>query len=109
MVYFVTEICKFLSILFFPLTQKLPSPSDSDAIDKRVQSPLNVLEVSDPKICILAHLMSPLEPLDPVEESPLNHPLIKQRTTATELLNEVQQTNSAIGGMLLANMERNGK
>jgi hypothetical protein len=45
--------------------------------------------VSDPKVCILAHLMSPLEPLDPLLESPLSHPLIKQRTVASELLNEV--------------------
>lgn len=52
-------------------------------------STLSVLEVSDPKVCILAHLMSPLEPLDPLLESPLSHPLIKQRAVASELLNEV--------------------
>lgn len=33
--------------------------------------------------------MSPLEPIDPVVESPLAHPLIKQRNVASELLNEV--------------------
>lgn len=65
-----------------------------------------MLEVSDPKICILAHLMSPLEPIDPLLESPLAHPLMKQRAVASELLNEVQQGNNAVGGMLLANMER---
>jgi len=48
-----------------------------------------VLEVNDPKVCILAHLMSPLEPIDPVMESPLSHPLLKQRAIASELLNEV--------------------
>lgn len=85
--------------------QKLPSPTDSS----QGQSPLNVLEVSDPKICVLAHLMSPLESIDPIEESSLNNPLVKQRTVATELLNEIQQTDMAIGGMLLANMERNSK
>lgn len=69
--------------------------------------------------------MSPLEPLDPLLESPLSHPLIKQRAIASELLNEViiiilsmehfliafkqiQQGNKASGGMLLANMERHG-
>lgn len=67
------------------------------------------MEVSDPKLCILAHLMSPLEPIDPVVESPLSHPLLKQRAVASELLMEVQQANTAIGGMLLANMERNCK
>lgn len=47
------------------------------------------MEVSDPKLYILAHLMSPLEPIDPVLESPLAHPLLKQRAVAAELLNEV--------------------
>lgn len=51
--------------------------------------------------------MSPLEPIDPVVESPLSHPLLKQRSVAAELLNDVQQANTAVGGMLLANMERN--
>lgn len=66
------------------------------------------MEVSDPKVCILAHLMSPLEAIDPIVESPLSHPLQKQRAIASELLTEVQQANNAIGGMLLVNMERNG-
>lgn len=52
--------------------------------------------------------MSPLEPIDPMIESPLSHPLLKQRAIASELLTEVQQANTAIGGMLLTNMERNG-
>lgn len=87
--------------------------------------------MSDPKLCILAHLMSPLEPVDPILESPLSHPLLKQKAVASELLNEVkrfqfffccynyvylflflnvkvQQANTAVGGMLLANMERTG-
>ncbi|XP_055596157.1 uncharacterized protein LOC129746506 isoform X3 [Uranotaenia lowii] len=82
---------------------QLPSP---DTTDNSAVGPLSVLEVSDPKICILAHLMSPLEPIDPLLESPLAHPLSKQRAVASELLNEVQQGNNAVGGMLLANMER---
>ena len=52
--------------------------------------------------------MSPLEPIDPVLESPLVQPLFKQRVTAGELLNEISQTKTAVTGMLLANMERNG-
>lgn len=68
-----------------------------------------MLEVADPKVCILAHLMSPLEPIEPILESPLAHPLLKQRSIAGELLNEVQQANTATGAMLLANMERTGE
>lgn len=66
---------------------QLPPPCDGD--NKTQIGPLSVLEVSDPKLCILAHLMSPLEPIDALLESPLAHPLLKQRTVATELLNEV--------------------
>lgn len=73
----------------------------------KAHGPLSVLEVADPKVCVLAHLMSPLEPIDPIVESPLSHPLLKQRAIASELLSEVQQANTAIGGMLLINMERN--
>ena len=53
--------------------------------------------------------MSPLEPIEPILESPLSHPLMKQRTIATELLDTIQQTNNAASGMLLANMERYGR
>ncbi|XP_065083515.1 uncharacterized protein LOC135705672 isoform X1 [Ochlerotatus camptorhynchus] len=88
---------------FLPAGIPLPTPETTDPTQS---GPLSVLEVSDPKICILAHLMSPLEPIDPLLESPLAHPLSKQRAVASELLNEVQQGNNAVGGMLLANMER---
>jgi hypothetical protein len=74
--------------------------------------------------------MSPLEPIDPLLESPLSHPILKQKAVACELINEVrllnpekkicilnlceiclqvQQANTACGGMLLANMERQGQ
>lgn len=87
----------------------LLSPSGgSAAAAAQAAGPLSVLEVADPKVCILAHLMSPLEPIEPILESPLAHPLLKQRLIAGELLNEVQQANSATGAMLLANMERTG-
>ncbi|XP_060655010.1 uncharacterized protein LOC132790494 isoform X1 [Drosophila nasuta] len=75
----------------------------------KATSPLSVLEVSDPKLCILVHLMSPLEAIDPVMESPLSHPLLKQRAIAAELLTEVQQANTAVGGMILANMEKSSE
>lgn len=83
-----------------------PEGAKGSAGKKAATGPLSVLEVSDPKICILVHLMSPLEPIDPLLESPLAHPLLKQRIVASELLNEVQQANTAVGGMLLANMEK---
>ncbi|XP_055857429.1 uncharacterized protein LOC129920207 isoform X1 [Episyrphus balteatus] len=91
---------------FLPAGIPLPPPSADGA---KPTSPLSVLEVSDPKLCILVHLMSPLEPIDPVMESPLSHPLLKQRSVAAELLNEVQQANTAVGGMLLANMEKSAE
>ncbi|XP_036334372.1 uncharacterized protein LOC118744998 [Rhagoletis pomonella] len=88
---------------FLPAGIPLPAPS----ADGKTNSPLSILEVSDPKLCILVHLMSPLEPIDPMLESPLAHPLLKQRAVAAELVSEVQQANTAVGGMLLANMEKN--
>ncbi|XP_065370011.1 uncharacterized protein LOC135962167 isoform X2 [Calliphora vicina] len=90
---------------FLPAGIPLP-PSPVEGTSTKPASPLSVLEVSDPKLCILVHLMSPLEPIDPVLESPLAHPLLKQRAVASELLTEVQQANTAVGGMLLANMEK---
>lgn len=53
--------------------------------------------------------MSPLEPIDVLLESPLVQPLYKQRIVAGDLLNDVAQSKTAVTGMLLANMERNGK
>ncbi|XP_030554168.1 uncharacterized protein LOC115757871 isoform X2 [Drosophila novamexicana] len=90
---------------FLPAGIPLPALS----ADGKASSPLSVLEVSDPKLCILVHLMSPLEAIDPVMESPLSHPLLKQRAIASELLTEVQQANTAVGGMILANMEKSSE
>ena len=66
----------------------MPPPCDT-INDGKQSGPLSVLEVSDPKLCILAHLMSPLEPIDPHLESPTAHPIMKQRACASELLCEV--------------------
>jgi hypothetical protein len=74
--------------LVFICNSKLPSPQ-IDKSEGAQNGPLSVLEVSDPKLCILAHLMSPLEPIDPLLESPLSHPILKQKAVACELINEV--------------------
>ncbi|EFN80567.1 uncharacterized protein LOC105186742 isoform X1 [Harpegnathos saltator] len=72
---------------------------------KRPGSPLSVLEVEDPKQCVLAHFMTPLEPLDPLVESPVSRPLVLQRDTAAELVAEIAP--SASQSILLTNMEKN--
>lgn len=69
---------------------------------------LNVLEVDDPKLCVLLHLMTPMEPIEPVLESPLARPLAQQKTAASDLLTEVGSAKTAMEGMLLSNMEKNG-
>ncbi|XP_069695107.1 uncharacterized protein [Periplaneta americana] len=70
---------------------------------------LNVLEVDDPKLCVLLHLMTPMEPIEPVLESPLARPLAQQKTAASDLLTEVGSAKTAMEGMLLANMEKNAQ
>ena len=82
--------------LQLPLTDKGPSF-------------LSVLEVDDPKLCVLLHLMTPMEPIEPVLESPLARPLAQQKTAASDLLTEVGSAKTAIEGMLLSNMEKDGK
>ncbi|XP_044006663.1 uncharacterized protein LOC122851469 isoform X2 [Aphidius gifuensis] len=80
-------------------------PHQPIADKKRAGSPLSVLEVEDPKQCILAHFMTPLEPLDPVAESPTTRPLVLQRDTVAELIAEIAP--SASQSILLTNMEKN--
>ncbi|PSN53341.1 hypothetical protein C0J52_04087 [Blattella germanica] len=70
---------------------------------------LNVLEVDDPKLCVLLHLMTPMEPIEPVLESPLARPLAQQKTAASDLLTEVGSAKTAMEGMLLSNMEKNAQ
>jgi len=72
-------------------------------------SPLGVLEVEDPKQCVLIHLMSMMESIEPMLESPLARPLQQQRTAASELLADIGRTKTAAEGMLLSNMEKNGE
>ncbi|ERL92212.1 hypothetical protein D910_09532 [Dendroctonus ponderosae] len=85
-----------------------PPPSNGNSMERKAQGNLHVMEVPDPKLCVLCHLMSQLEPIDPILESPLIQPLFKQRVIAGELVSEVAMAKSAVTGMLLANMERNG-
>ncbi|CAH0719841.1 unnamed protein product, partial [Brenthis ino] len=87
----------------------VPPPTPEKGMTTKTQNSLSILEVADPKLCILAHLMSPLEPIEPILESPLAKPLTKQKTAASELLNDVAHANTAVGGMLLANMEKNAE
>nr|CAI5840860.1 unnamed protein product [Callosobruchus analis] len=93
---------------FLPAGVPMPKPqTNGNSMEKKGN--LHVMEVPDPKLCVLCHLMSPLEPIDPILESPLVQPLFKQRITAGELVNEVAQAKTAVTGMLLANMERNAE
>ncbi|XP_022193472.1 uncharacterized protein LOC111051300 isoform X1 [Nilaparvata lugens] len=72
-------------------------------------SVLSVLEVDDPKLCVLIHLMTQMEPIEPILESPLAMPLVKQKSAACDLLSEVGSAKSATEGMLLANLEKNAE
>lgn len=88
----------------------IPPPTPEKGLQtKTAPNSLSILEIADPKHCILAHLMSPLEPIEPILESPLTKPLFKQKAVAAELVTEVANANTAVGGMLLANMERNAE
>ncbi|XP_050312955.1 uncharacterized protein LOC126747998 isoform X2 [Anthonomus grandis grandis] len=87
-----------------------PSHHGGNSMERKPQnSTLQVMEVPDPKLCVLCHLMSQLEPIDPILETPLIQPLFKQKVTAGELVNEVAMAKTAVTGMLLVNMERNAE
>lgn len=69
---------------------------------------LNMVEVDDPKTCLMFHMMTTLEPIDPVLESPLSDPMARQTAAACSLLTEIAATKVASEGMLLANLEKDG-
>ncbi|KAK9700310.1 hypothetical protein QE152_g31322 [Popillia japonica] len=94
---------------FLPAGVPMPKPTSVAPGEKRTQGSLHVMEVPDPKLCVLCHLMSPLEPIDPILESPLSQPILKQRIAAGELVSEIAQAKTSLTGMLLANMERNAE
>jgi len=77
-----------------------PSPSKTNA--------LNMVEIDDPKTCLMFHMMTTLEPIDPVLESPLSDPMARQTAAACSLLTEIAATKVASEGMLLANLEKDG-
>lgn len=78
-------------------------------VEAKSEQGLSVLEVDDPKLVVLIHLMSPLEPIEPMLESPLAAPALKQSSAASDLLHEVASSNTTAEAMLLANIEKNGK
>lgn len=96
---------------FLPAGVPLPKTTTGGGNNtgKNNQGGLNVLQIPDPKLCVLCHLMSPLEAIDPILESPLAQPILRQRMVATELITEISQAKPAVTGMLLANMERNAE
>ncbi|KAL0276165.1 UNVERIFIED_CONTAM: hypothetical protein PYX00_003789 [Menopon gallinae] len=90
------------------LDRFLPAGVPMPFTDKQ-PSQLNVLEVDDPKQCVMIHLMTLMEPIEPLLESPLAKPLAQQRGAASELLAEIGQTKTAVEGMLLSNIEKNAE
>lgn len=90
------------------LDRFLPAGVPMPFTDKH-PSQLNVLEVDDPKQCVMIHLMTLMEPIEPMLESPLARPLLQQKGAASELLQEIGQTKTAVEGMLLSNMEKNAE
>lgn len=68
-----------------------------------------MLEIDDPKITVVIHLMSQMEPIEPMLQSPLSLPLVKQKQLAIALLNEMSTTKMATEGMLLSNLEKDCK
>lgn len=68
-----------------------------------------MVEVDDPKSCLMFHMMTTLEPIDPVLESPLSDPMARQTAAACSLLTDIAATKVASEGMLLANLEKDGE
>lgn len=50
--------------------------------------------------------MSQMEPIEPMLQSPLSLPLLKQKQLAMALLTEMSSTKMASEGMLLSNLEK---
>jgi hypothetical protein len=66
---------------------------------------LNVLEVADPQLAVVVHLMTPLIPLSQPLDSPTAQPERIQRTLAMELIERAKLDRQASHGLLLASME----
>lgn len=72
-------------------------------------TPLNILEVADPQLAVVVHLMTPLIPLNQPLESPTSHPERVQRALAMELIERAKLERQASHGLLLASMENSCK
>jgi hypothetical protein len=73
-------------------------------------TPLNILEVADPQLAVVVHLMTPLLPLNPpAHESSMSTPERIQRQLAMELLQKAAGERHATHGLLLASMETSCK
>ncbi|CAL8109833.1 unnamed protein product [Orchesella dallaii] len=81
------------------------SSSSSSAAHSSAGTPLNVLEVADPQLAIVVHLMTPLISLSPPVESPQTQPERVQRSLAMQLLHKAAAERQASHGLLLASME----
>nr|XP_018906961.1 PREDICTED: uncharacterized protein LOC109036967 isoform X1 [Bemisia tabaci] len=91
---------------FLPDGVPLPLPQSTST---STGTNFSVLEVDDPKLCVAIHLMSRLEPIEPLLESPLAMPLATQQMTARDLLGEIAATKSAAEGILLGNIEKDAE
>ncbi|KAJ1527523.1 hypothetical protein ONE63_007493 [Megalurothrips usitatus] len=92
---------------FLPEGVPLPEPSQLSPGVNGVK----VLQVGDPLLSVLLHLMTPLEPLEPLLESPLASPHKQQGAAAADLVQEMSKASppGAVRGMLLTNMEKNSE
>ncbi|XP_025421517.1 uncharacterized protein LOC112691471 isoform X2 [Sipha flava] len=88
---------------FLPDGVNLPTIPSSTS---KTNNALNMVEIDDPKTCLMFHMMTTLEPIDPVLESPLSDPMARQTAAACSLLTEIASTKVASEGMLLANLEK---
>ena len=67
-----------------------------------------MLEVDDPKLAIVFHMIAPMESLTPHLDSPLVEPMELLRKTAKEEMDRAKDQGIS-EGFLLKNLEPNGK
>jgi hypothetical protein len=73
-------------------------------------TPLNVLEVADPQLAVVVHLMTPLLPMSPPPvESPVIQPDRLQRSLAMQLIQHAANGKQSSHGILLSSMETSCK
>ena len=69
---------------------------------------INVLEVDDPKLAIVFHMIAPLESLTPHLDSPLSNPMVLLRKLAKEDMDRAKELHIS-EGFMLKNLEPNCK